>query len=93
MHPYLTALDAAYIERAKTGRPTGVKVSPKLWRELQAAGQIVMASAQIRFMAANAPAAGLPVLPIEEQLPTYRGAVVHVAPELADAGEFAFSPG
>ncbi|WP_432262969.1 hypothetical protein [Cupriavidus sp. TMH.W2] len=93
MHPYLTALDAGYDERANRGQPTGVKVSPELWRELQAAGRIVMAPAQIRFTAADAPGAGLPVLPIEEKLPTFRGAVVHVAPELADAGEFEFSPG
>ncbi|WP_247394662.1 hypothetical protein [Ralstonia pseudosolanacearum] len=89
------ALEVAYQARLSDGtKPTGMRVSPALWKELVEAEAIVHVRAQIRFTSTSLPpGAGLPVLPIDATLPTYNGTIVHVEPSLSDAGEFEFSPG
>lgn len=93
MEHYLTALDAAYEERVKHGQPTGLNVSPALWSALKEANRIVLVAAQIHFTASDAPGAGHAVVPLETKLPTFRGALVHVAPELTGGAEYEFSAG
>jgi len=88
----MDAFAEAYAVRAAAGgRPSGVRVSPDLWRSLKAAGMIDMVPAQIRFSGSPS-LERLQPLPVDLELPTYRGTIVHVEPALGDVTNFEFSP-
>lgn len=90
---FLPMFEEAYEAHVAQGsKPTGMKVSTALWKELTAAELIVWAPIAGRFTSPFAPMGSIGPIPEDGKLPTYKGTFVYVETFFEDQ-QFELSPG